>query len=30
MLVRPEGILYKELTAPDIEEIVKEHFLKGT
>jgi len=29
MLVYPEGILYKELTAADIKEIVGEHFLKG-
>lgn len=29
MLVYPEGILYKELTAADIKEIVEEHFLKG-
>lgn len=29
MLVYPEGILYKELTAADIEEIVEKHFLKG-
>jgi len=29
MLVYPEGVLYKELTAKDVEEIVKEHFLKG-
>jgi len=29
MLVYPEGVLYKELTTKDVEEIVKEHFLKG-
>lgn len=29
MLVYPEDILYKELTIRDIEEIVREHFLKG-
>jgi len=29
MLINPGGILYKELTVADIEEIVKEHFLKG-
>lgn len=29
ILVYPEGILYKELTAADIEEIVEEHFLQG-
>jgi len=29
MLVYPEGILYKQLTTKDVEEIVREHFLKG-
>jgi len=29
MLIYPEGVLYKQLTVEDVEEIVKEHFLKG-
>lgn len=29
MMVYPEGIFYKKVTVEDVEEIVKEHFVKG-
>ncbi len=29
MMVYPEGIFYKKVTVDDVDEIVKEHFLKG-